>query len=96
MSSLRCALACTVAGNQGRGLAAYTQLASTLKSLMATCGGATRIQLRASARGAVKVLIPLIMETPYVGVRMDAMHEDRQITRSLRTCWVDWSKIYFE
>jgi hypothetical protein len=47
-----------------RGLAVYTQLASTLKSPMATCGGATRIQLRASARGAVKVLIPLEMETP--------------------------------
>jgi hypothetical protein len=60
----------------------YTQLASTLKSLMDTCGGATRIQLRALARGAVKVLIPLMMETPWVGVRMDAMHEDRQITRN--------------
>ena len=65
-----------------RGLAAYAQVASTLKSQMATCGGATRIQLRASALGAVKVLIPLMMETPWVGVRMGAMHEDRQITRN--------------
>jgi len=28
-------------------------------------------------------------ETPKVGVRMGAMHEDRQITRNLRTLWVD-------
>ena len=44
---------------------------------MTTCGGDTRIQLRASARGALKV-----METPWVGVRMGEMHEDRQITRN--------------
>ena len=72
-----------------RGLAMYTKLAGTLESPMATCSGATRIQLRASVRGAVKVLIPLMMETPWVGVRMGAMHEDRQITRNLRTLWVD-------
>ena len=60
----------------------YTKLAGTLESPMATCSGATRIQLRASVRGAVKVLIPLVMETPWVGVRMGAMHEDRQITRN--------------
>ena len=37
-----------------------------LKSPMATCGGATRGQLRASLRRAVKVLIPRKMETnPY-------------------------------
>jgi hypothetical protein len=36
------------------------------------------------------------MGTPEVGVRMGAIHEDRQITRSLRTCWVDWSSLYFE
>ena len=65
-----------------RGVAAYAQLASTLKSPMATCGGATRIQLRASARRAVKVLIPLMLETPWVGVRMGVMHKDRQITRN--------------
>jgi len=46
--------ACTVAGNQEqRGLASYTQLTSTLKLPMATCGAA-RIQLRASAHGTVK------------------------------------------
>ena len=45
-------------------VATHTQLAGTLKSLMATCGGATRIQLRASAHGVVKVLIPLMMGTP--------------------------------
>ena len=50
-----------------RGLAAYTQLVSTLKSPMATCDWATRIQLRVSTFRAVKVLIresPLMMETP--------------------------------
>ncbi len=55
-----------------RGVATYTQLAGTLKSQMATCGGATRIQLRASATRMVKVLIPLMMGTPWVGVRMSA------------------------
>ena len=61
-------------------------MVSTLKSQMVTSCGATRIQLRASACGVVKVLIPFIMETPYVGVRMGIVC----------TCWVDWSKIYFE
>ena len=42
-------------------------------------GGAAWIQLRASARGAVKVLIPLIMATPWltcVSVRTGAGHAD--------------------
>ena len=55
-----------------RGVAAYPQLAGTLKSPMATCSGATRIQLRASASGVVKVLIPLVIGTPWVGVLMSA------------------------
>jgi hypothetical protein len=29
------------------------------------------------------------METPLVGMRMVAKHEDRQITKSLRTCLVE-------
>ena len=29
------------------------------------------------------------METPWVGMRMGARHEDRQIMKSLRTCLVD-------
>jgi hypothetical protein len=47
-----------------RGFAAYAQLASTLKSPMATCGGAAQIQLRTSTRRVVKSLIPRKMETP--------------------------------
>ena len=39
---------------------------------MSTCGGATRVQLRASERGAVKVLIPRMMETPRLAMRMGA------------------------
>ena len=71
MSSLKCALACSVAGNQERrGLSAYTQLARTLKSPMDTCGGATRVQLRAVANGAVKVLIPRKMEAPRLAMRI--------------------------
>jgi hypothetical protein len=50
--------------------------ARTLNSPMATCGGATRIQLRASVRRAVKVFIPRKMETPMVGKRLGAVHED--------------------
>jgi hypothetical protein len=56
-----------------RGLAAYTQLASTLKSQMATCGWATRIQLRVTAntrgmcwppRSLARVLtVPLAIST---------------------------------
>ena len=42
----------------------------------ATCGGATRIQLRALARRAVKVLIPRKMETPRLAMRMGAVFED--------------------
>ena len=77
MSSLKCALACSVAGNQERrGLAAYTQLARALKSQMATCGGATRVQLRASARRTVKLLIPRKMGTPRLTMRMGAVLED--------------------
>ena len=29
------------------------------------------------ARSVVKVLIPLVLETPWVGVRVGALHEDR-------------------
>ena len=86
MSSLNCALACSVAGNQERrGLSAYTQLTRALKSPMATCGGATRVQLRASTLRAVKVLIPRKMETPRLAMRMgavlenEACHEDFSI-----------------
>ena len=43
---------------------------------MATCGGAARIQLRASAREAVKALIPRKMETPGLAMRMGAVLED--------------------
>ena len=39
---------------------------------MATYGGDTRVQLRASARGSVKVLIPRKMETPRLAMRMGA------------------------
>ena len=46
-----------------------------LKSPMATCGGAAG-QLRESAREAVKGLIPRKMETPMVGWRLGAVHED--------------------
>ena len=58
----------------------------------ATCGGATRIQLRASARRAVKVLIPRKMETPRLAMRMgaDALgradHEDFSM--------VDWKEMF--
>ena len=61
---------------------------------MDTCGGATRVQLRAVANGAVKVLIPRKMETPLVGMRMGAEHEDRLITKDLRTCWLK-GDVYF-
>ncbi len=59
----------------------YTAGEHTL-SPMATCGGATRIQLRASARRAVKVLIPLtgLITTyngnPLVDMRTGAGHAD--------------------
>ena len=43
---------------------------------MATCGRAARIQLRAAAREAVKVLIPRKMETPRLAMRMGAVLED--------------------
>ena len=43
---------------------------------MITCGGAARIQLRASARKAVKALIPRKMETPRLTMLMGAVHED--------------------
>ena len=77
MSSLKCALACSVAGNQEqRGLAAYAQLARTLNSPMDTCGGDTQIQLRASSIREVKVLIPRKMETPGLAMRMGAVHVD--------------------
>ena len=48
VSSLKCALACTIAGNQKqRGISrSYLQVAG--------CGGAARIHVRASVRGAVK------------------------------------------
>jgi hypothetical protein len=55
---------------------------------MDTCGGATRVQLRAAANGAVKVLIPRKMETPVVGMRMGAEHEDSLITKDFRTYWL--------
>ena len=52
------------ASNQGKEcVAACPQLAGTIKSPMATCGGAAG-QLRASAREAVKGLKPRKMETP--------------------------------
>ena len=73
MSSLKCDLACSVAGNQDqKGLTAYTQLARTLNSPMDTCGEDTRVQLRASAHEAVKTLIPRKMETPGLTMRMGA------------------------
>ena len=50
--------------------------ARTLNSPMATCGGATRIQLRASAREAVKTLIPRKMGTPRLAMRMGSVLED--------------------
>ena len=60
VSSLKCALSCTVAGNQKqRGITgSYLPVAG--------CGGAVRIQLRVSVRRAVKVLIPLMMATPWL------------------------------
>ena len=94
VSSLRCALACTVAGNQGKEcVAACPQLADTIKSPMATCGGATRIQLRASARRAVKVLIPLIMETPWVGRCTWMQGVVRACARGRHTCLEERVKI---
>ncbi len=60
------------------------------------CGGDTRIQLRTSACGTVKVLIPPKMETPWVAMRMGARHEDRQIMKSLRTCLVESGCDLFE
>ena len=43
---------------------------------MATCGGAARIQLRASAHKAVKAIIPRKMETLRLTMRMGSVHED--------------------
>ena len=77
-----------------RGLTAYTQLASTLKSPMATCGGATRIQLRASARRAVKVLIPLMMGTPWVGRCTRAQGVGRACARGRQTCLEEGSDLF--
>ena len=74
-----------------RGVATYTQLASTLKLLMDTCGGATRIQLRASARRAVKVLIPLMMETPWVRHCTRAQGVGRACARGRQTCFEEGS-----
>ena len=75
MSGLKCALACTVAGNQEqRGITrSYLQVAG--------CGGAARIQLRASAREAVKSLIPRKMETPGLVMHMGAVHVDEEDQR---------------
>jgi hypothetical protein len=36
------------------------------------------------------------METPWVGMRMGARHEDRQIMKSLRTCLVESECDLFE
>jgi hypothetical protein len=74
-----------------RGVAAYPQLAGTLKSLMATCGGAKRSQLRASARGAVKVLIPLIKGTPWVGCCTRTQGVGRACARGRQTCFEEGS-----
>ena len=94
MSSLKCALACSVAGNQEqRGLAAYAQLARTLNSPMDTCGGATRIQLRATRR-VVKVLIPRKMETPGLAMRMGAVHVDEADQRDTHIIRLD-RDVYF-
>jgi len=79
-----------------RGVAAYPQLAGTLKSPMTTCGRATRSQLRASARGAVKVLIPLMMGTPWVGRCTWAQGVGRACARGRQTCFEEGDTIYFE
>jgi len=93
VSSLKCALACSVAGNQERrGLTAYTHLARTLKSPMTTYGGATRVQLRESAPGEVKVLIPRKMETPRLAMRIGRSARGRG--RSQGYAHVDWKEIF--
>jgi hypothetical protein len=51
---------------------------------VATCGGAARIQLRTSAREAVKALIPRKMETPRLVMRMDAVLEDEACHEDFR------------
>ena len=51
---------------------------------MTTCGGSARIQLRVSARKAVKVLIPRKMETPRLAMRMDAVLEDEACHEDFR------------
>ena len=70
VSSRKCALAYAFAVNQETERFARSYLQEV------GGGGAARIQLRASAREAVKELIPRKMETPMVGWRLGAMHED--------------------
>jgi len=57
-------------------------------------GGAARIQLRASAREAVKVLIPRKMETPGLSIRMDAVHVDEADQRDTHVIRLE-GDVYF-
>ena len=70
VSSRKCTLAYAFAVNQETERFARSYLQEV------GGGGAARIQLRASAREAVKELIPRKMETPMVGWRLGAVHED--------------------
>ena len=70
VSSRKCALAYAFAVNQETERFARSYLQEV------GGGGAARIQLRASEHEAVKGLIPRKRETPMVGWRLVAVHED--------------------
>ena len=57
--------------------------------LMVPCSGAAG-QLRASARETVKGLIPRKMETPMVGWRLGAVHED--VGLAVKRCSFGWKR----